>query len=92
MIRIPLDTRHSDVPPWAAEGGHGTAEYAMVTDLLRCIQEDTPPPIGIKQALEMSVPGLVAHQSALKGGELMGVPDFLGQGNVHGKRHNKSNH
>ncbi len=77
MIRIPLDTRHSHVPAWAAQGGHGTAEYAMVSDFLRSIIEDTPPPIGIKQALEMSVPGLLAHQSALHGGERLEVPVFV---------------
>lgn len=78
MIRIPLDTQHSNVPGWAAEGGHGTAEYAMIKAFADCILQDMPPPIDVRRALEMSVPGLVAHQSALRGGELLEVPQFVG--------------
>ena len=78
MIRIPLDTQHSGVPGWAGELGHGTAEYAMIRAFADSILNDTPPPIDVRKALEMSVPGLVAHQSALRGGELLEVPEFAG--------------
>ena len=77
MIRLPLDTRHSDVPGWAAEGGHGTAEYALIRAFADSLLQDTPPPICLRRALEMSVPGLVAHQSALEGGKLLEVPEFV---------------
>jgi predicted dehydrogenase len=78
MIRIPVDTQHSNVPHWAHELGHGTAEYAMLRAFADSILQDTPPPIDVRRALEMSVPGLVAHQSALQGGELREVPEFMG--------------
>ena len=78
MIRIPLDTRHADAPAWAGESGHGTAEYAMIRAFADSLLQDTPPPIDVRRALEMSVPGLVAHQSAVRGGELLEVPVFGG--------------
>ena len=40
----------------------------MVRDFLSSIRHGRPAPIGIDAALEMSVPGLCAHQSALNGG------------------------
>jgi predicted dehydrogenase len=78
MARLPLRTVHSgpEIPEWAATGGHGTAEYMMLTEFLRSIENDTSPPIDVWQALEISVPGLVAHQSALQGGTLLEIPDF----------------
>ncbi len=76
MIRIPLDTQHPNVPHWALELGHGTAEYAMIRAFADSILQDTPPPIDARRALAMSVPGLVAHQSAVQGGELREVPEF----------------
>ncbi len=75
MMTLPLDY---DVPgaPTAA-GGHGTAEYLMVRAFVDSILQDTPPPIGIAQALDMCVPGLIAHESALAGGTAMDIPSLL---------------
>ncbi len=78
MMRIPLDTQHTGAPPWAYELGHGTAEWAMIQAFADSILNDTSPPIDVRRALDMSVPGLVAHQSAVRGGELLEVPDFTG--------------
>ena len=40
------------------------------------ILEERRPAIDITQALNMTVSGLVAHQSALKDGELMKIPQY----------------
>lgn len=34
------------------------------------------PKVDIYQSLAMTVPGIVAHQSALRGGEWMRIPSF----------------
>ena len=40
------------------------------------IIEERKPSIDVAQALNMTVPGIVAHQSALKGGELLKIPQY----------------
>lgn len=77
LMTMPLNY---DVPgaPTAA-GGHGTAEYLMVRDFVDAIVNDAPPPIGIAPALDMCLPGLMAHASALDGGAPKMVPDLLAE-------------
>jgi hypothetical protein len=50
--------------------GHLTAEF--VDAILR----DRRPWVDVALALNMTVPGIVAHQSALKGGELLKIPQY----------------
>jgi len=76
MIEIPLGYDVPGAPPQARLGGHGTAEYHMIQDFLQCIREDTRPPIDIFAALDMALPGLCAHESAINGGKLVLVPDW----------------
>ena len=40
------------------------------------IIEDRKPLVNIAVALNMTVAGIVAHQSALKNGEMMKIPQF----------------
>ena len=40
-----------------------------------CVTGETPPN-NIWDAARYMVPGLVAHESAMRGGELLEVPDF----------------
>jgi len=76
MIHIPLDLNVPRAPVGAAAGGHGTAEYYMIHDFLESIRSDTTPPIDIFAALDMSLPGLCAHQSALQDGSPVEIPDW----------------
>lgn len=48
-------------------GGHGSSEYYLVRDFLKSIKEDTTPPIDIVKAMDMTIPGLIAHEAAKKG-------------------------
>ena len=43
-----------------------------------CIRDShrREPIINIRESLAMTAPGIVAHQSALKGGELLKIPSF----------------
>ena len=76
MIEIPLGTDVPRAPSGAAVGGHGTAEYYMARDFMEAVRAGVEPALGITAALEMSLPGLCAHQSALQGGKPMEIPDW----------------
>lgn len=76
MMRLPLGVDMPRAPAGSGAGGHGTAEYFMVRDFLGSIHEDTVPPLDIRTALDMSLPGLCAHQSALTGGGPVDVPQW----------------
>ena len=76
MMQIPLGYNVPGAPREAALGGHGTTEYYMVQAFLESVRHDTEPPIGIHAALDMALPGLCAHESALQGGQPVPVPDW----------------
>ncbi len=61
-------------PADARRGGHGTSEYFMIRDFLKAIATRTRPPIDAVLAADMTIPGLIAHQSAMRGGVWMDVP------------------
>jgi len=60
------------------QAGHGGGDYLEVQDFVRSIREGTPPPIGIHQAMDMTLPGLVSQQSIAQGGVWLDVPDSRG--------------
>lgn len=76
MIQMPLTTDVPGAGRAAASGGHGTAEYYMIRDFMESIRNDTPPPLDIYAALDMTLPGLCAHESAMNGGRPVPVPDW----------------
>ncbi len=73
-----IDAPVSDpsLPESARAGGHGTAEYCLVQDFLRSLERGEKPRLHEVRAMEMTAPGLVAHESALRGGEWLEVPAF----------------
>jgi predicted dehydrogenase len=64
------------LPPGVAPGGHGGSHGHLMNEFVTAILEDRKPLVDIVQALNMTVAGIVAHQSALKGGELLKIPQF----------------
>jgi len=78
--RLPANMNCSNVSPKAGEeqqkGGHGASEYFLVRDFVRCIDNDTQPPIDIVKALDMTIPGIIAHEAAIKGNVWLDVPRF----------------
>ncbi len=54
--------------------GHGGADLVMLKDFARCIIEDTDSPINVDMGIQMSIPGLIAHESALMGGASLEIP------------------
>jgi len=75
-IEIPMSASHPGAPPEATLGGHGTSEYFMCNDFVRCILDDTEPAIDVYRGLDYTVPGICAHLSAQNGGEAVKVPDY----------------
>ena len=53
-------------------GSHGYLGHEFVMSIL----ENRKPQVDIGQALNMTVAGVVAHQSAIKDGELMKIPQY----------------
>ena len=66
----------SSLPEEARAGGHGTAEYAVVQEFLRALETGTKPSLDEVRAMDLTVPGIVAHESAMQGGVWMEVPSF----------------
>ncbi len=57
------------------EAGHGGGDYLEVQDFVRAILTDTAPPIGIHEAMDLTLPGLVSQQSIANGSVWLPVPD-----------------
>jgi hypothetical protein len=48
----------------------------MAAEFVRAVAEGEPPPNNVWMAARYTVPGLIAHESSMRGGELLEVPDF----------------
>mgnify|MGYP001088375247 FL=1 len=59
----------------AKRAGHGGGDYMEVLDFVKAIVEGTEPPIGIHEAMDMTLPGLVSQQSIAQGSVWLDVPD-----------------
>ncbi len=70
------DLGRPGLPEGVAAGGHGGSHGRLTDEFISAIIQDRSPMVDISSALNMSVPGIVAHQSALKDGELMKIPQF----------------
>ena len=64
-----------DVPEEARSIGHGTMEYWMMKAWLEAVREGDPVPIDVYRALDYTLPGIIARESALRDGEPLTVPD-----------------
>ena len=63
-------------PPEAArQAGHGGGDFFEVLDFARAIRGEAPCPIGIHEAMDMTLPGLVSQQSIQEDGAWLAVPD-----------------
>ncbi|MBN2375637.1 MAG: Gfo/Idh/MocA family oxidoreductase [Sedimentisphaerales bacterium] len=75
MTQLPDITRPS-LPPGVKPGGHGGSHGHLTNEFVTAILEDRKPLVDIAQALNMTVGGIVAHESALKDGERLKVPHY----------------
>ena len=70
------DVSRPALPPSVPPGGHGGSHGFLAHELVTAILEDREPMVNVYEALAMTVPGIVAHQSALKDGETLKIPQF----------------
>lgn len=59
----------------AATAGHGGGDYFEILDFIDAVQGKRAPEIGIHEAMDMTLPGLISQQSILQGGAWLEVPD-----------------
>ena len=71
------DTRRPPLPPGVPAGGHGGSHGRLMNDFITAILTDGQPLVNVYEALAMTVPGIVAHASALKDGQTMKIPQYL---------------
>lgn len=71
-----LDLRRTGLPPGVDPGYHGGSHGPLTHEFVSAIIEDRKPLVDIAMALNMTVPGIVAHQSAMKDGELLKIPQY----------------
>lgn len=64
------------LPPGVAPGGHGGSHGHLMNEFVTAILQNRKPLIDIRMALNLTVPGIIAHQSATKDGETMKIPQF----------------
>ncbi len=62
-------------PEEALKAGHGGGDFFEILDFVNSIFEGTPCPVGIHEAMDMTLPGLVSQQSILQDGAWLEVPD-----------------
>lgn len=55
--------------------GHWGSDAFPLLDFLDAIEQGTKPPLGIYEALEMTLPGIISEQSIVQGGAWLAVPD-----------------
>jgi predicted dehydrogenase len=70
------NTKRPPLPPNVEAGGHGGSHGYLMNEFVAAILQDRTPLVDIALALNMTVSGVVAHQSALKDGEWMKIPQF----------------
>ncbi len=56
--------------------GHEGSHHFLVDDFVRAVVDGTLPPVNAWVAARYTMPGIVAHRSALRGGERLDVRDF----------------
>lgn len=72
-FEIPVKLSKNDtVDPY----GHGGVDATMMRAFIKCIVDDTPPPIDVDMGIRISLPGIIANESAKRGGELMEIPQI----------------
>jgi predicted dehydrogenase len=64
------------LPPGMPAGGHGGSHGYLTEEFIRALIEGRKPLVDISWGLNMTVAGIVAHESAMKDGELLKIPQY----------------
>jgi len=63
-------------PSLRVASGHGGSHTFIVHEFVSAIAEDRMPEVNVWEAIAYTAPGIVAHQSALRGGESIKIRDY----------------
>jgi hypothetical protein len=58
------------------DSGHGASHPFLTHEFIMAILEDREPAVSVYEALAITAPGIVAHESSLRGGEQLKIPSF----------------
>ncbi|HJN15720.1 MAG TPA: Gfo/Idh/MocA family oxidoreductase [Armatimonadota bacterium] len=75
-VKTTPDYLHLLPEPMRVGTGHGNSHTFITHEFNRAILEDREPSVDVYTAVAETAPGIVAHESALRGGELLKVPSF----------------
>ena len=70
------DLRKPALPPGVDAGGHGGSHGYLGANFVEAILTGKTPIVNVAIALNTTVAGVVAHQSALKDGESLPIPQY----------------
>jgi len=70
------DIRRPPLPPGMSPGAHGGSHGHLTNEFINAILQNRQPLVDISMALNLTAAGIVAHQSALKGGEWLKIPQY----------------
>lgn len=82
---LPMLEQHEQTQWWKTEmlpeplrhpSGHDGSHTFLTHEFIDALVHERRPDIDIYAALAMTVPGIIAHQSALQGGKQMKIPQF----------------
>lgn len=71
-----LNLKKPALPPGMDAGGHGGSHAFLTVDFIDAILRNRKPCVDIITALNTTIPGVIAHLSALKDGETMKIPSY----------------
>jgi hypothetical protein len=56
--------------------GHEGSHHFLADDFVTAVNSGSLPPVNAWVAARYTMPGIIAHESALKGGTRLEIPDF----------------
>ena len=76
LRELNTNTYRPPLPPGMPLGGHGGSHGYLTNEFAHAILENRTPNLDIAMSLNLSVSGIVAHQSAVNDGELLKIPQY----------------
>lgn len=70
-----LPPRYAELQEVARASGHGGGDFYALWEFINAVVNGCPPPIGIHEAMDMTLPGLISQQSIREDGRWLDVPD-----------------
>ena len=62
--------------PLRHNSGHGGSHTFLTHEFIDALVNDRQPAVNVYEALAFTVPGIIAHKSALQGGKQLKIPQF----------------